>query len=132
ADGQTLNGVILNGTGSVVTYTPDPSAVGHDQFGYTVSDPVGGQSSAIVNITISPLMSPTVTSTVRSGNSVVLSGTGGAPYASFHVVASTDLSLPLTLWTPAGAGNFDGAGHFSFSTPISSGNSQVFYIVEAP
>ncbi|MEL6889755.1 MAG: Ig-like domain-containing protein, partial [Pseudomonadota bacterium] len=65
ADGDPLNISAVEGSvqaqsgsvstdGSSVTYTPDPGFEGTDSFSYTVLDPAGQPSTAVVTVTVTP------------------------------------------------------------------------------
>ena len=73
---------------------------------------------------------PSITTSSLVGTNLVLSGTGGAPYISYTVYASSDLSLPLVSWNPVGTGIFKGDGSFVFTTPVDTGGPQLFYSVQ--
>ena len=128
ADATSTNGAAIAQNGTFLNYTPVTDYVGHDEFHYVIQDVLGTQASRTIDITISPLQTPTITSTVHSGNTVVLSGSGGAPLTGFHVFSTTNLSIPLTNWSASGSGAFDSGGHFNFTAAI----PQNFYIIETP
>jgi hypothetical protein len=75
---------------------------------------------------------PTMTSTVRSGSNLSISGTNGAPLGTYHVVTSTDLTIPMASWTSIGTGSFAGDGSFSFPTPVNFGQPALFYRIQVP
>jgi hypothetical protein len=51
--------------------------------------------------------------------------------ATFTVLSSTDVSLPLNQWTPVGSSVEGPPGQYQF-TGASTTNSQVFYIISSP
>src|SRR5687767_7537623 len=61
---------------------------------------------------------------------LVLAGTGGSNSATFRLLAATNLSLAMTNWSTVATNQFDTAGNFNFTNPISSGTSRVFYRIE--
>jgi hypothetical protein len=64
------------------------------------------------------------------GGAFQLSGTG--PHgAAYRVLASTNLSLPLSQWTQASTGRFSG-GVFTSSDPQASNQPARFYRVAKP
>jgi fibronectin-binding autotransporter adhesin len=80
-----------------------------------------------------PVIQPVFGSISTSGSDLVLNAAGGKPNGSVTVLTSTDVLLPLNQWTPVAAGNFDGAGNFSFTVTgaLSSGVPKQFYILQA-
>ena len=88
-------------------------------------------SQGFVNLTILPLLMPAIATPSISANSVVLSGSGGAPGGGYHVLSSTDVTTPLTNWVSTGTGVFDGSGNFTF-TNSTAGALQRFYILQVP
>lgn len=73
---------------------------------------------------------PSFTTSSLVGTNLVLSGAGGPPYLGYTVFSSSDLTLPVAVWSPAGTGNFKGDGSFVFTTPIDPNGPQLFYAVQ--
>jgi fibronectin-binding autotransporter adhesin len=98
-----------------------------------------GSGQALVNGTITvasavvaPPPSPSIGGINVSGGSVVISGTnnnGTAP-GTYHVLTSTNVTVPLTNWTVLTNGSFDANGNFSSTNAPSGG--QRFYILQVP
>jgi hypothetical protein len=126
------NGVNLTLTGDVLTYTPPANYVGADQFSYDVSDGFGGVATGNINILVLPLQAPRASSAFVSAGNIVLNGSGGAAGGSYHVLSTTDLTVPLTNWTAVGSGAFNGSGGFSFTNAISPSVPQEYYILTVP
>ena len=75
---------------------------------------------------------PTITGITVSGGNVVLSGksnTGAG--GTYHVYASTNLTVPLANWTVLASGTFDSSGNFSYTNAVGSSAHQ-FYILKVP
>jgi hypothetical protein len=128
-DPGSTNGAPITQAGILLTYTPIMDYIGQDQFGYAISDPLS-MTSAFINVNVVALQAPALSHISRSGNSIVLSGSGGAAGGGYHVLSSTDLTIPVANWTPAGTGSFDGSGNFSIS--INPSAPQTFYIISVP
>ena len=62
---------------------------------------------------------------------MTLSGTGPANNG-YRVLASTNVALPVNLWTEVGNGNFAGNGAFNFTDTNTSGFAQRFYRIVTP
>ncbi len=67
-----------------------------------------------------------------SGTNVVFSGTGGPANATYWVLASTNVALPLTNWTRLLINQFNASGNFTFTNAISPAVPQRYYLVQVP
>ena len=54
------------------------------------------------------------------------------PGASFTVLTSTNLALPLSNWTSLGAPIESPAGQYQYTDPAATNNGQRFYRVKSP
>jgi len=61
---------------------------------------------------------PIISSVVRSGANLILSGTGGLPSGFYSMLTSTNLAIPLSQWTPTVTNQFDPVGNFSVTNSI--------------
>lgn len=75
---------------------------------------------------------PTISSAVRVGGNLEISGSGGTPNGSFSVLTNADVTLPVATWGTNVTGTFDGGGNFSASLPISASNPRLFYLIKTP
>jgi fibronectin-binding autotransporter adhesin len=75
---------------------------------------------------------PRMNNFVQSGNNLVVSGINGFANGPFHVLASVDVTAPLSTWTSVASGVFGPTGNFSFSTPIDPAKPQQFFILQVP
>jgi hypothetical protein len=60
---------------------------------------------------------------------LVMSGSGGTPNATFYLLASTNLTMPLASWTRVLTNQFDSSGNFNFTNAIGT-NAQSFYLLQ--
>jgi fibronectin-binding autotransporter adhesin len=75
---------------------------------------------------------PTISGITVSGSNIVISGTNNAGSGgTYHILASTNISLPLASWTILTNGTFSGSGDFSFTNTMGA-NRQEFYILKVP
>jgi autotransporter-associated beta strand protein len=74
----------------------------------------------------------TTTTTILNGTSLVFSGTNGTVGATYYVLTSTNLILPLSSWTPIFTNTFITGGAFSVTNAISPSVPQRFYILILP
>jgi hypothetical protein len=70
---------------------------------------------------------PTLTSLVRSGNTVQILGAGGLAGGRFYLLSSTNLSLPLSQWSTASTNVFDSSGAFSLLRAYNPTNRLTFF-----
>ena len=75
---------------------------------------------------------PQISRIALSGTAVVISGTGGAAGASYHVLTSTNVALPIVAWTPVATNTFGPGGVFSFTNAVSPNSLQRFYMLVVP
>lgn len=75
---------------------------------------------------------PSFTSVVLSGTNLILSGSGGPVSGSYHLLASTNVTLSLSGWTSLGAFSFGPDGKFTNSIPVTAAIPQRFFAVQVP
>ena len=74
---------------------------------------------------------PTLGSPVLSAGSLTFGGTGGIPGAQYRILTSTDVTLPLTNWTPVATSVFAPDGSYSY-TESSPTNPASFFLLVTP
>ena len=94
-------------------------------FVCTVSTNTVGQ----INLIVTRLQFNTIN--VGAGG-LAMSGSGGPANENYYVLESTNLALPLNLWTRIVTNQFDDAGNFSFTNALDSGTRQNFYQLQLP
>ncbi len=87
--------------------------------------PVNGSISVVA-------AGPRIFTPTRSGNTLTLAGTGGAPGAAFRVLRSADIAASLATWAEASTGTFDSSGNFSVDLTINPADPQLFYVIVSP
>ncbi len=75
---------------------------------------------------------PQITTLTQSGNTLTISGVNGFANGPFHVLATTDVTTPLSTWTSIGSGIFGPTGAFSFNTTMDPAKPQQFFVVQVP
>ncbi len=98
--------------GLIVGYYYDNNSAVH---GFVV-----GTSSALPAL-------PVIKTFQLSGNKYILSGISGEANAHYYLLASTNIGLPLPLWTIIATNSFDGSGNFVFSNTVSPTAPRTFY-----
>ena len=66
----------------------------------------------------------------RSGTNLILGGTNGWPGQYYYVLASTNLALPRSQWTPMATNPFDPRGNFNFTNPVNPDQPYLFYLLQ--
>jgi hypothetical protein len=66
------------------------------------------------------------------GTNLIFSGSGGAAWAGYSVLASTNLVIPMTNWGVVATGTFDGVGNFVFTNNVAPGTPQQFFNLRIP
>jgi len=75
---------------------------------------------------------PTFGNVTLSGTDLIFSGTGGPTNATYWVLASTNVALPLTNWPRLLTNQFNVSGNFAFTNAISPAVPQRFYTLQVP
>ncbi len=76
-------------------------------------------------ISVVALTSPMISGIQTSGTNLVISGSGGPSNWPYLTLATTNLTAPV--WIPVVTNQFDAAGNFSVTNPISPNRPQTFY-----
>lgn len=64
---------------------------------------------------------------------ISFSAVNGPANGSYHILSSTNVDLkPLSAWTVAQSGSFDGSGNLSVTVPASPSIGQTFYVLTTP
>jgi autotransporter-associated beta strand protein len=85
-----------------------------------------------LRVAVGTSVPPSISSISLSGGTLVISGSNnGGAGGTYHVLTSTNLTLPLTNWTVLTSGTFNGNGSFSVTNTIGSRANQ-FYILQTP
>jgi hypothetical protein len=97
-----------------------------DQFGESTHS-IPASASLFV-----PGYHPSITQTLLQDGTMLISGTGGQPNASYSILASTNVSLPLGQWSPIGTSAFNNAGAFTYTSPPAPNSPQLYYRLQTP
>jgi hypothetical protein len=68
----------------------------------------------------------------QSGTNLVMSGQNGPPGATFYILSTTSLELPLSNWAPIYTNMFDGAGAFNVQQAIDPATPKRFFMIQVP
>jgi hypothetical protein len=124
-----------------VTITPSTGALAHNvaALKFDMTSPSGENGySGYSEISVfglasgSLVVSPSVGSVTKSGNDLIVTGTGGFPPNSAYTWLATTNLTPPVIWTTNGTGTLDDTGAFSNSIPINSSQSVGFFRLRIP
>jgi autotransporter-associated beta strand protein len=88
-------------------------------------------ATGVVSVVSSPTPPPKFgTATPTTGGSFIFTGTGGVPYWTYYVLASTNLGLPVAQWPVIATNTFGGNGGFIFTNPAAAAGPGDFYLLK--
>jgi hypothetical protein len=92
------------------------------------------QNSSLQNYgsVTSTVMSPITIQFQKSGNNLVLSGSGGSAGASYRILTTTNVALPTAQWTPVATNPFANDGNWTNTLPIDSSIHSEFFRIVTP
>ncbi len=126
-----LNTNAIAGTGSATLIITSSSLVIPGNYPVSINAVDGNlTNSSNVTLSVLPASSPVFSSQTWSGNNLILSGSNGVPGWNYYLLTTTNLSLPLPLWTIIATNTFDGSGNFTLTNSPSSSTSQNFYLLK--
>jgi hypothetical protein len=67
-----------------------------------------------------------------SGTNLIFNGIGGSPGSNYVMLASTNLTIPLTNWLALFTNTFDGSGQFHYTNNVNLAKPQQFFIFKLP
>jgi autotransporter-associated beta strand protein len=88
--------------------------------------------NGVLSVVSTVVAQPRITSFNLSGGSLVLSGTNGSPNATFYLLQSTNVALPVASWTSALTNHFDANGNFSVTNAVDVNKPKLFYLLQVP
>ena len=112
-------------------YEPDT----YDGLGANVNEPIFGYGVSATNASdrFTLIPEPEFQAISASHGKIIASGTySGSSGGTYHVMASTNLLVPLANWLVLTNGSFGSNGNFSFTNAISSTNARLFYLLRMP
>jgi hypothetical protein len=102
-----------------------PSSPGAGLGWDTSSLTVDGTLKVVTAVTPPYFNQPTL-----SGGTLTLTGGGGSPNATYHLLASTNVELPVSNWTSIATNNFDGSGNFNLN--VTADPPRKFFMIRVP
>jgi autotransporter-associated beta strand protein len=121
----TVGSGITNGT-----YLDTAAMVGTNYYIVASVNPNGSTNSSPAFAVVTLPSPPKISNAQLLNGQFVFSGTGGNANATYYVLTSTNLTLPLAQWTILSTDYFDNFGNFASTNVINSSQSQGFYLIE--
>ena len=84
------------------------------------------------NGTLTVAALPLIQTVTLSGTNLVISGTGGTTNGTYHVLAGTNITTPLSNWTAIATNTFNASGAFNITNGITPALRQRFFILKLP
>jgi hypothetical protein len=84
-------------------------------------------SNAVLSVLLPPIFGNII---AASDGSFILNGNGGLSNDTYYVLTSSNLAVPLGLWTPIATNQFDSQGQFIFTNIPPTNAPQLFYILQ--
>jgi fibronectin-binding autotransporter adhesin len=119
---------LFNAVSYTGSFTINPPTPGPGQTWDTSDLLASGTIKVVGGGTTGPQFGGTV---VADGN-VIFSGSGGAAFGTYYVLAATNVALPLSSWTPIATNQFDANGNFTFTNSLDSSVPQQFFQLQLP
>ena len=69
------------------------------------------------------VMTPQFNAITPGTDGLIMSGSWGTSNATFYLLASTNLNLPISQWTPVLTNQFDNNGNYNLTNPVSAARS---------
>ncbi len=114
------------------TYLDTTAPLGTNYYIVASVNPNGSTNSAAVSVTLNAATPPQINGPVILNGSFILNGSGGTPGHPYHVLASTNVSLPLAQWASLVTNNFDANGDFAWTNAMNPSVPQQFYLILVP
>lgn len=90
-------------------------------------------TSGTISVISTAQANPPVFGAVSStGGDLVMSGSNGAPNATYYLLTATNILLPMTNWARVSTNQFGPDGSFNLTNPINPANPQLFHRLQLP
>jgi hypothetical protein len=126
-DGGQINGAISN----VLTIS-NVQLTNNGNYTVTVTNLAGSVTSSNAVLTVIVPSPGFGNIHAATGDSFILSGTGGVSNGTYYVLISSNLLTPLDEWTYIATNQFDGQGGFIFTNTTQTNAPQLFYLLQLP
>ena len=97
----------------------------------TTFNAASGDSASVTIAQIVFTYSPAET-IFLNGTNVVIVGTNGPPGGTNYLMASTNIALPISQWTPVATNQFDSSGSFRYTNAINANLPARYFRIALP
>jgi hypothetical protein len=77
-----------------------------------------------------PVTAPHIIASALAGGGLIFNGTNGVPGATYYVLSSTNITLPMSSWTRVATNQFSDAGGFTFTNAINPATPARYYLLQ--
>ena len=84
----------------------------------------------VIGYTLVPVPKPVITSTTVSGSQLTISGSNGMAVGNYVILASADITAPLSQWLPLSTNFQNNTGPFTFVVPNAVSNPNRFFALQ--
>jgi len=97
--------------------------------GASIIDDSAGRKVSLAYLPGTP---PVITNLNYSSGTIGFSGTNGAPFLTYRILSTTNVTAPIPNWVPVWTNSFDASGHFNVTLPINPAMPNSFYRLAMP
>lgn len=129
-DGTNASGSVISGsTNSNLLKINNAQTNDDGNYWIIVTNSLGSVTSSMATLTVltAPLFNGIASDT---NGGFILTGVGGTNSGSYTVLTSTNLAIPLALWTPVATNQFGSQGEFIFTNIAPTDAPQLFYLLQ--
>jgi hypothetical protein len=138
--GSSAGSASVDVTGTNITFTPDTDFTGPVTINYTATDVAGFSSSSVVTVTVTtgpttivPTVPPAITAFVFNTGNIVITGTNAQANGIYYLLETTNLTLPLSQWTPVATNVVGTSNGFTFTgtNVVTAGSISQYYLLSS-
>jgi len=126
------NGGGISGSATVALTNRTVSTATATNYVVVITNLYGSVTSSVATLTVLLPSPPKLAVPALSGTSFIIAGTNGTANATYYLLASTNVALPLTNWTRLETNIMDAQGEFAITNGVDYHQPQLFYRLELP
>jgi hypothetical protein len=119
----------ISGSGSTILTVTASNSIAPGQYTLSINALDGNLTlSTNVALAVTVPAAPVFGTVEFNGNALVIAGSNGSPGASYYVLTTTNLALPITNWTVLATNLFGPSGNFTFTNTAPAVPGQYFLL----
>ncbi|HEV2453658.1 MAG TPA: hypothetical protein VGY98_05320, partial [Verrucomicrobiae bacterium] len=119
----------ISGSGSTILTVTASNSITPGQYTLSINALDGNLTlSTNVALAVTVPAAPVFGTVEFNGNALVIAGSNGSPGASYYVLTTTNLALPITNWTVLATNLFGPSGNFTFTNTAPAAPGQYFLL----